>query len=339
MKNKVALIFGISGQDGSYLAKHLLEENYEVHGTSRQNTKCFDNHRKLFINKKCKIYKLKNINNKNIYNLIKKIKPHEIYNLAGESSVANSFKNPLDTFEEIFNINLFIIDNIKKYFTDIKYFNACSSECFGNKKPFLDNNQYIFDPLSPYAVAKSSTFYSTKFYRDQFKLKFVSGIMYNHESPLRKKHFLTKKIVQGLIDIKNGKKNYLTVGNIYVERDWGYAPEYVVAMHSLLKKNKFDDFIIATGKNHSVKYLISKVSQIIGLDIEWKGKGVNEYAYCKSRKKKIIIVSKKLYRPAEVQSNKGNISKIVREIGWKPKVSFNKMLKILIKDELENTNV
>ena len=338
---KIALIFGVTGQDGSYLANFLLEKKYIVHGVKRRsssfNTARLDN-----------IYKDPHSNKVNFYlhygdvtdslstlQLISLIKPNEIYNLAAQSHVKVSFQIPEYTANVDALGALRILDSIKtlKLHNKVKYYQAGSSEMFGAAKP-PQNEKTNFHPRSPYAVAKLYAHWITINYRESFNIFACNGILFNHESPLRGDTFVTKKIVAGLYKIKKQQQNKLYLGNLYAKRDWGHARDYVEAMWRMLQKRKADDYVIATGKQYSVKKFIMLTAKELKMKIVWKGEGLNEKGYFNG--KIIIEIDKKYFRPAEVDTLKGDYKKAKRKLRWKPKTKINQLIKEMINFEIIN---
>ena len=338
---KIALIFGVTGQDGSYLANFLLEKNYIVHGVKRRsssfNTARLDN-----------IYKDPHSSKVNFYlhygdvtdslstlQLISLIKPNEIYNLAAQSHVKVSFQIPEYTANVDALGALRILDSIKtlKLHNKVKYYQAGSSEMFGAAKP-PQNEKTNFHPRSPYAVAKLYAHWITINYRESFNIFACNGILFNHESPLRGDTFVTKKIVTGLYKIKKNQQNKLYLGNLYAKRDWGHARDYVEAMWRMLQKRKADDYVIATGKQYSVKKFIMLTAKELEMKIVWKGEGLNEKGYFND--KIIIEIDKKYFRPAEVNTLKGDYKKAKRKLRWKPKTKINQLIKEMINFEIIN---
>jgi GDPmannose 4,6-dehydratase len=339
MKKKIALIFGITGQDGSYLAKFLLSKNYIVHGIKRRssslNTSRIDDiyqdphgKRNFFLHYGDVTDSLSVLKN------ISAIKPNEIYNLSAQSHVKVSFDVP----EYTANVDgigaLRILDAIKslKLEKKIRYYQAGTSEMFGASKP-PQNETTNFYPRSPYAAAKLYAHWITINYREAYGIFACNGILFNHESPIRGETFVTKKIISALCKIINNNQKKLYLGNLYAKRDWGHAKDYVVAMWKMLQRKKPDDFVIATGQQYSVKEFINFTAKELDILIQWKGKGVNEKGYWNN--KCIIEIDKQYFRPTEVNSLKGDSSKARRILGWKPNTSIKSLIKEMI--EFENS--
>ena len=339
MKKKIALIFGITGQDGSYLAKFLLSKNYIVHGIKRRssslNTSRIDDiyqdphgKRNFFLHYGDVTDSLSVLKN------ISAIKPNEIYNLSAQSHVKVSFDVP----EYTANVDgigaLRILDAIKslKLEKKIRYYQAGSSEMFGASKP-PQNETTNFYPRSPYAAAKLYAHWITINYREAYGIFACNGILFNHESPIRGETFVTKKIISALCKIINNNQKKLYLGNLYAKRDWGHAKDYVVAMWKMLQRKKPDDFVIATWQQYSVKEFINFTATELDILIQWKGKVVNEKGYWNN--KCIIEIDKQYFRPTEVNSLKGDSSKARRILGWKPNTSIKSLIKEMI--EFENS--
>ncbi len=335
MKRKKALITGISGQDGAYLAEYLINKKYTVYGGDRRTASgSLWRLRKLGIEDKVKIIDFELAEDTNIHNTIREGQFDEIYNLASQSFVKTSFDTPLMTS----NINAFgtlrILEAIRYYSKKTKFYQASTSEMFGGDHiEEFQNEVSIFKPRSPYAIAKLYSHWITSMYRDAYGLYCSSGILFNHESPIRGDEFVTKKIVSGLCKIKftNGKP--LEVGNIYSKRDWGFAGDYVEAMWKMLQYKKPDDYVISTGETHTIKEFINEVGNFLGFDLYWSGKGINEKCYNKKTKKLIVKINKKFFRPAEVNYLRGDYSKAKKILKWKPATKFKRLVKIMCEDE------
>ena len=315
---KKALILGISGQDGAYLSRLLLDNGYEVYGTSRDSELndfyCLN---KLNIYKDINISTMALNNFDSVYKVFKKIKPDEIYNLAGQSSVGLSFSEPFLTFESIIDGTLNCLEAIRKIDNNIKFYNASSSECFGDTGKVSADENTVFKPESPYAVAKSAAHWAVKNYRKSYGLFAVSGILFNHESPFRPKSFVTQKIISSVIDISQGKKDFIELGNIDIQRDWGWAPEYVNAMFLMMHQNEADDYVIATGDTHALKDFVSITFDYFGLD--WQ---------------EHLKVSTSLIRPSDLAISRGNPLKAEQKLGWKSKFNLNQIIHELIESSL-----
>ena len=346
MKKK-ALIFGITGQDGSYLAEFLLKKKYQVHGVKRRsssiNTSRIDH-----------IYQDPHEKKRNFFlhygditdttsvsKIIEITRPDEIYNLAAQSHVAVSFEVPEYTANADALGALRILEAIKfhKLEKKTKFYQAGTSEMYGRVQKIPQNENTNFYPLSPYGVAKLYAHWITKNYREAYNIFGCNGILFNHESPRRGETFVTKKIVRALVRIKRGKQKTLYLGNLDAKRDWGHAKDYVVAMWKILQQKKPEDFVIATGKQYSIRQFISLVSKKINIKIIWKGKGLKEKGYDSISRKPIIAIDKNYIRPLDVNTLLGNASKARIKLSWKPKINIHKLIDEMIVEEeniLEN---
>ena len=336
MPKKIALITGISGQDGAYLAKFLLKKNYKVIGLERRSAR--SNNWRLEKLKIADKIIIEDVDIKEINNLIRlflKYKINEVYNLAAQSFVQSSFFNPIETSQVNAIGVLNILEIIRNQKRKIKLYQASTSEMFGKHKKNIQNEKTLFHPRSPYATAKTFAHFSVQNYRESFKMHAVSGILFNHESPLRGEEFITRKITLGLAKIFLNKKKNLKVGNIYAKRDWGFAQDYVEAMWLMLQAKKPDDFVIATGKSYSVKDFINECIKVLNIKTKWIGKGLNEKLIETKTNKIIISIDKKFFRPSEVDNLKGNYSKARLKLKWKPKTSFSKLVEMMIKSDIE----
>ena len=314
MGKKKALISGITGQDGAYLAKHLLKLGYEVIGSSRDSLVC----------DKSKLIKLNILNDINLVSIapndfgsvlkiIKTYAPDEIYNLAGLTSVALSYDQPFESIDSIAGSTLNFLEAIRIVSRDIKLFNAGSSECFGNTKNNPANEKTIFSPRSPYAIAKATAYWYILNYRETYDIFCCTGIMGNHESSLRPKRFVTQKIISTAKLIASGKDIKLTLGNLDTWRDWGWSPEYVVAMQKILSSDKPSDFIIATGKSHSLKDFATIAFELCDLDLE-----------------KYLCIDNSFLRPNDINYCSLDPSKIAIELGWKANTNLKELIKIML---------
>ena len=337
MKKK-ALIFGVTGQDGSYLAEFLLNKNYIVYGVKRKsssyNTSRIDH--LIDANKNFHLHYGDVTDSSLINTLINTIKPNEIYNLSAQSHVAVSFF--LQDYSS--NVNaigcLRILEAIKlsKLKNKIKFYQAGTSEMFGKVSQISQNEKTPFYPRSPYGVSKLFAHWMTINYRESYNLFACNGILFNHESPRRGETFVTRKITIGLTRIKLGLQKKIILGNLNAKRDWGHAKDYVEAQWLILQQPKPDDYVIATGKNHTVKEFINKCAKILKIKIYWKGEGIKTKAY-DAKGNCIIECSKKYFRPAEVDILLGYYTKAKKLLKWKPKISFENLVKEMINDDLQ----
>ncbi|EKD46386.1 MAG: hypothetical protein ACD_67C00251G0001 [uncultured bacterium] len=342
---KKALITGITGQDGSYLAELLLEKGYEVHGIIRRSSS-FNTGRIDHLYKDTHINGVKLFlhygdlaDSSSIARLIEKIKPEEIYNLGAQSHVRVSFDIPEYTGDVDGIGTLRILDAIKETGIKTKFYQASSSELYGKVQEIPQSETTPFYPRSPYGVAKLFAYWITVNYRESYDLFACNGILFNHESPRRGETFVTKKITRGLARIVAGKDDCLYLGNIDAQRDWGYAKDYVEGMWLMLQQKTPNDFVLATGEMHSVREFIEECCKILGINLQWKGKGEKEVGINKKTKKEIIRIDSKYFRPAEVEQLLGDPSKAKKLLKWTPKTTFKKLVKIMLEADLENEGV
>ena len=318
-KKKIkSLIFGVSGQDGSYLSHFLINKGYDVCGTTRNSTKSnLKNLVRLGILKKVKIIKCNIIDFLAVKKLIKIIKPDEIYYLCGKSSVTQSFTNPVDSFKSNTLGLLNILDTVKKTNKKIKVFNAVSGQFYGNKKNSVYNEKSYIDPQSPYAVSKASSFWLTKIFREWYGIKCCSGILFNHESPLRSNEFVTKKIINCSKLIKKGKLKHLYLGNINIYRDWGWAPEYVEAMYLMLRQKHPKDLVIGSGKRHSLRSFVYEAFRLLNIP-----------------RSSLKINIKKLMRKRDIRTYKADPRLAKKILKWKAKTSFKQIIYKMVNEKL-----
>ena len=339
---KIALITGITGQDGSYLARLLLSKGYVVHGLKRRssliNTQRIDDIYQDYFEEKKNFYLHHGdmTDSSSLLSIIEKSKPDEIYNLAAQSHVAVSFEQPEYTANTVALGTLRLLEIIKqKKYRKIKFYQASTSELYGGIYKKKQNENTPFEPRSPYAVAKLYAHWLTKNYREAYALFACNGILFNHESPVRGETFVTKKIVMGLTNIKYKKQKKLYLGNIFAKRDWGHAKDYVEAMWLMLQQKKPDDYVISTGKQISVKQFINLVTKELNIKINWKMDKKLPYAVNEDNKV-IIECSKKYYRPTEVNTLVGDSKKARKKLKWKPKYDLKKLVKEMVDFEVKN---
>jgi GDPmannose 4,6-dehydratase len=337
---KKALITGITGQDGSYLAELLLEKGYEVHGLIRRsssfNTGRID-HLYQDPHKKDRTLILHYgdlTDGTTIQRLIQTIKPNEIYNLGAQSHVKVSFEIPEYTGDTTGLGTLRVLEAIKNTAIETKFYQASSSEMFGLVQEVPQKETTPFYPRSPYGVAKLYSHWITKNYRESYGIFASSGILFNHESPRRGETFVTRKITQALVRIKLGKQDTLYLGNLDAERDWGYAKDYVEGMWRMLQHDKADDFVLATGETHSVREFCREAGLVLGMDIVWGGSKENEIGIDQNTGKTIVKIDPEYYRPAEVDMLIGDASKAKNDLGWVPETTFKKLIKIMTEADL-----
>ncbi|GGA44965.1 GDP-mannose 4,6-dehydratase [Okeania sp. KiyG1] len=317
---KTALISGISGQDGSYLAKLLLEKGYNVCGTSRDaQMSTFNNLHRLDIRDKVKLDSMSLNDFRSVLQILTKYQPDEVYNLAGQSSVGLSFQQPVETLESIATGTLNLLEAIRFTGAKIKLYNASSSECFGDTGGQPATEITPFRPRSPYAVAKSTAFWEVANYREAYNLFACSGILFNHESPLRPQRFVTQKIISVVCKIANGSNEKLHLGNISVQRDWGWAPEYVEAMYLMLQQEEPDDYVIATGETYPLQDFVIEAFAAVGLN--WQN---------------YVEVDRSLYRPTDISLGRANPIKAKEKLGWKAQYKMPDVVRMMVKDRMAN---
>jgi len=340
---KIALIFGITGQDGAYLLRLLLKKNYYVHGVIRRSSSFntgriddlyIDHHNKSNF----KLHYGDLSDSLAVLKIIKKTNPDEIYNLGAQSHVQVSFQVPEYTANVDALGTLRILDSIKTLNLEkkTKFYQAGTSEMFGSSKP-PQSERTMFYPRSPYAAAKLYAHWVTVNYREAYGIFACNGILFNHESPMRGETFVTKKIVKSLCNIKLGSNEKLYLGNLYAKRDWGHAKDYVLAMWKMMQKKVPKDYVISTGKQYSVKYFLNLVAKELKLKITWKGKGLRECGYLNN--KRIVLIDKNYFRPTEVESLLGNSNKARKELNWKPSYNLNELVKDMIDQEIKSLSV
>ena len=336
---KVALITGITGQDGSYLAEYLLSKNYIVHGVKRRsssyNTDRIDHLiKESHIKSNFILHYGDVVDSLGLLNIIRKIKPDEIYNLAAQSHVAVSFESPEYTANADGLGPLRILEIIKSLKLKCKFYQASTSELFGDTAAPQNENSKL-EPQSPYAAAKLYSYHITKIYRNAYGIHASNGILFNHESPRRGETFLTRKVTMGVAKIFLGKLKCIYVGNIYSKRDWGHAKEYVESMWKILNQKKSNDYVIATGRSYTVKKFIEIAFKNIGISIGWRGKGLNEVGFDKKNKDILIKISPKYFRPLEVNHLMGKSLRSHKILKWKPKIKIEELVKEMVEEDIK----
>ncbi|OGZ02432.1 MAG: GDP-mannose 4,6-dehydratase [Candidatus Liptonbacteria bacterium RIFOXYC1_FULL_36_8] len=340
---KKALITGITGQDGSYLAEILLQKGYEVHGLirrvstfNRQNIEHIfntDEKREKYLH----YGDLTDINS--LISVLEKIKPDEIYNLAAQSHVRVSFDIPLYTAQVDALGVLSLLEAIRILGLKAKFYQASTSELFsGDKGEASQNEKTSFKPKSPYGAAKLYAFEIARIYRESYGIFTCNGILFNHESPRRGTNFVTKKVTRGVAEIKKGLRDVICLGNLDARRDWGFAPEYMEAAWRMLQQDKPDDYIIATGETHSIRELVEEAFGVVNIELEWKGFGLDEQGFDKKTGKVLIKIDREYFRPNEVSYLCGDYKKAGVELGWKPKTTFKDLVQLMVKADLEKVN-
>ena len=328
---KVALITGITGQDGSYLAELLLEKGYEVHGIVRRAS-LINTHRIDHIYDDIHLHYGDLTDATNIIGVIKKVEPDEIYNLGAQSHVKVSFETPeytgnidgLGTLRVLEAVRLLGMED------KVRIYQASTSELYGLVQEVPQRETTPFYPRSPYGVAKLYGYWIVKNYRESYGLHASSGILFNHESPRRGETFVTRKITRGLSRISTGEQDVLSLGNLDARRDWGHAKDFVEAMWLMLQQDQPDDYVIATGVQYSVRDFVDAAAPYFGMKIEWMGEGLNEVGYDWNTKRPVIKVDPKYFRPAEVESLLGDATKAKEKLGWEPKTSFTELVEDMV---------
>ena len=328
---KIALITGITGQDGSYLAEFLLEKGYEVHGVVRRAS-LINTYRIDAFFDRIKLHYGDLTDATNIIGVIQKVQPDEIYNLGAQSHVKVSFETPEYTGQVDGLGTLRILEAVRLLGMEKKtrIYQASTSEMFGKVQETPQKETTSFYPRSPYGCAKLYAYWITKNYREAYDMYSCSGILFNHESPRRGETFVTRKITRGLSKISTGLQNELILGNLNAKRDWGHAKDFVEAMWLMLQQDKAKDYVIATGEQYSVRDFVDKAAPFFGFDIEWRGESEQEVGYDRNTKKVVIKVSDRYFRPSEVDSLLGDSSKARKELGWKPKITFDQLVEDMV---------
>lgn len=340
---KIALITGITGQDGSYLAEYLLEKGYEVHGIVRRssisNTERIDH---LLQKGLIKIHDGDLSDSSGLTRLISEIQPDEIYNLAAQSHVGTSFDAPEYTgdVDAIGVLRMLEAIHILHLENKTKFYQASTSELYGKVEEVPQNENTPFHPYSPYAVAKQYGFWMCREYRDAYGIFAVNGILFNHESPRRGENFVTRKITLAAGRIKCGLQDHLELGNLDSLRDWGYAKDYVECMWLIMQQDEPDDYVIATGVQHTVREFCTLAFHYVGVELEWKGKGIDEKGYDKATGKMLVCVSPKFYRPTDVVNLWGDPTKAKTKLGWNPqKTSYEELCKLMAEADLQKAKI
>jgi GDPmannose 4,6-dehydratase len=319
---KRALILGVSGQDGAYLSRLLLEKGYEVHGTSRDvELQRFSRLAQFGIRERVQTHSTSLRDFREVLQLVANVRPDEIYNLAGQTSVGLSFAQPFEAMESIAYSMLILLEVIRFLKLPVRVYNASSSEMFGDiDAEEAANEESPFMPRSPYATAKATAHWTTANYREAYGIYACSGILFNHESPLRSERFVTKKIVHAAVDIANGRRDRVALGDLAVSRDWGYAPEYVEAMWRMLQQDRPTDYVIATGESHTLEEFVATTFAEVGLD--WR---------------KHVDIDASLFRPSDIRRSRGDASKAKRELGWEARTKFGELVSLLVRAARESS--
>lgn len=333
---KKALITGITGQDGAYLSKLLLEKGYEVYGAFRRTSDLNMGRMKfLGIDNDIQFVPFELLEFTNIHRTLETIRPDEVYNLGAQSFVALSFEQPVFTADVTGLGVLRLLEAIRAVNPKIRFYQASSSEMFGKVRETPQNENTPFYPRSPYAAAKLFAHCMTINYRESYGMFACSGILFNHESPLRGLEFVTRKITHAVARIKLGLQEKLSLGNLDSRRDWGYAAEYVEAMWLMLQQSEPDDYVVATGETHSVREFVEAAFNEAGIGLEWTGHGIQEKGVDRSSGKTLVEINPQFFRPAEVDVLIGDCSKAKAKLGWEPKTTFNELLRVMVQHDIK----
>ncbi|MFL3007274.1 MAG: GDP-mannose 4,6-dehydratase [Candidatus Neomarinimicrobiota bacterium] len=337
---KVALITGVTGQDGSYLTEILLRKGYEVHGLVRKsssfNTRRIDHiiEDKKYIDSFFFHYG-DLIDPSSLNRLLEKVKPQEIYNLGAQSHVKVSFQIPDYTTQVDALGTLRLLDAIRETNIDTKFYQASTSELFGKNKGIPQNEETPFYPRSPYGVAKLYAYWIVVNYREAYNVFACNGILFNHESPRRGKTFVTRKITQAVCKINQGSQDVLYLGNLDAKRDWGYAPEYCEGMWKMLQQNNPQDFVLATGRTSSVRQFVEIAFKELNVEIKWEGSGIDEIGLDRKTNKTLVKIDKDYFRPTEVNVLQGDYAKAEKLLNWKSKTNLEQLVKLMVKSDME----
>lgn len=335
MAQKTALVTGITGQDGAYLAQYLLEQNYRVYGTFRRSsTPNFWRLEELGIADKVDLVSMELTDQLSIHKTVQELLPTEVYNLAALSFVHTSFTQPIYTGEVDGLSVTRILDMIRVCSPESRFYQASTSEMFGKVQAVPQSEDTPFYPRSPYGVAKLYGHWITVNYREAYNLFACSGILFNHESPLRGTEFVTRKITTGLAAIKHGQADCLELGNLDAKRDWGFAGDYVRGMWAMLQQDKPEDYVLATGQTHTIRHFIELAAKFVDVELVWEGEGLNEVGRDRKTGKIWIKVNPQHYRPSEVELLIGDPTKANRQLNWKPMVSLDKLVEMMMQADL-----
>ncbi len=339
--NKIALITGITGQDGSYLAEFLLEQGYEVHGLIRRHST--ENLDRLADILQSPYHKVKFFlhygdltDSSNLIRLVTEIKPTEVYNLAAQSHVGISFEVPEYTAEATGVGTLKLLEALRIYGGSCRFYQASTSELFGGLEETAPQNEKTpFYPKSPYGVAKLYSYWITVNYRESYQMYACNGILFNHESPRRGENFVTRKITLAVAKIMAGKQEKLSLGNLNAKRDWGYARDYVIGMWKMLQQDKAEDYVLATGETHTVREFVVEAFAHVGITLRFEGSGIEEKAYDAKSGRLLLDINPEFYRPAEVELLWGDASKAERELGFKREVGFKELVAMMVDADMK----
>ena len=334
--SKRALITGILGQDGAYLAKLLLEQGYEVIGGTRRNSTWNTGRlEELGIAEKVRMVPFDLMEITNILRVIEEVRPDEVYNLAAQSFVSASFELPIHT-SEVDGLGVVrVLETLRTVHRECRFYQASSSEMYGKIDEVPQNERIPFHPRSPYAASKLYGHWMTVNYRESYNMFAVSGILFNHESPLRGPEFVTRKITLGLARVRHGKQEAIELGNLEAKRDWGFAGDYVRGMWLMLQQPAADDYVLATGENHSVREFVEGAATAAGFDLAWEGEAEQTQAIDRKTGRTVIRINPDFYRPAEVDTLLGDAAKARAELGWTPTMTFEQLVESMVRADLD----
>lgn len=337
---KRALIFGVTGQDGAYLSEFLLKKGYEVHGVRRRASTNNIGRLTERVDVSHLVLHYGDVTDAaNVQKILKEVQPHEVYNLSAQSNVHISFQLPTSTAQCVAIGTLNILEAIRAlgFEKETRFYQASTSELFGGSKTIPQCEETPFVPRSPYAISKLFAYWTTVNYRDSYGMYACNGILFNHESPLRGDSFVTRKITQAIANITYGQQDVLKLGNLYAQRDWGFAGDYVEAMWLMLQQEAPKDYVVGTGVTRSVKSFAEQCCQYVGIDLEWQGEGINEVGIDRNTGKVIIEVDPSLYRPTEVDLLLCDPTKVYEELQWSPRCSFKELISMMMEYDIQKT--
>jgi len=336
--SKAALVTGILGQDGAYLSQLLLKNGYRVYGTSREGA-AGDTWRldELGITGDVRILPADITDRDEMARIVDRVQPDECYNLAAQSFVGLSFDRPVATAEATGLGVVILLDTLKERSPHTRFYQASSSEIFGRAPSSPQDEATPFNPKSPYATSKLFGHFATINFREAFGLFACCGILFNHESPLREPQFVTRKIAAGLVDIRNGRREPLRLGNLNARRDWGFAGDYVAAIHQMLQQDQAEEFVIATGRTHSVKQFVEAAGEVLAMAIEWRGDGLETEGVDAISGQTVVVVDPQHFRAVDVDELRGNPSKAKRLLGWEPTTSFRDLVELMVRAEVDRS--
>ena len=333
---KTALITGILGQDGAYLARQLLDAGYRVVGGMRRASSLNDwRLRELGIADRVELMAFDLLEQSNVTNTIRTLTPDEIYNLAAQSFVGVSFEQPVLTGMVDGMAVTYLLEAVRMHAPDCRFYQASTSEMFGRVQAVPQTETTPFYPRSPYGVAKLYGHWITVNYREAYGIHASSGILFNHESPLRGREFVTRKITSGLAEVQAGEREKISLGNLEAERDWGFAGDYVDAMYRMVQADVPDDFVVATGETHKVRDFVDATVAALGIDIEWRGQGLEEVGVDRATGRVIVDINRTFYRPAEVDKLLGNPAKAADRLGWTPTLKFETLVEEMVRADVD----